>query len=207
MTPPPPITRSGAQRAAQRELSKSIYHHNGEPWPVRAVRAFGRLIDHVLNRAVKSAPSGSGGALAIVVLVAVVVAFVIWRSGAPRRAAKPGAVMPIGRAMSAAEHRSMSEDAAGRADWRVAVVERMRAIAGELEERSVLDPRAGRTATEVAREAGQVVPAVTTELGVAAEIFNHVAYGNGQASPDDLDVMIATDSAVRQAARSKVLAQ
>jgi len=85
----------------------------------------------------------------------------------PRRSASQGAVLPAGRPSSAADHRSLAEQAADRADWHTAVIERMRAIARELEERSVLDARAGRTATELAREAGRMLPNAVGALGAA----------------------------------------
>jgi hypothetical protein len=206
MTQPPPVTRDGAQRAAQHELSKAIYHRNSEPLPVRAVRAAGHFIDHALNHALNHAPGGSFGALALVVLAVVVVIVVIWRVGVPRRAATIGAVLPAGRAVSAAEHRALAEAAADRGDWHTAVVERMRAIARELEERSVLDPRAGRTATELAREAGVTLPIAATDLAKAAEVFNDIAYGGGEAGPAQFELMIAADDGVRRSVHSKVVA-
>jgi Domain of unknown function (DUF4129) len=204
MTQPSPVTRDGAQRAAQHELSKSIYHRNSEPFPVRAVHWAGHLVDHALHSALNHSPSGGFGALALVVIAAVIVVVVIWRVGVPRRATATGAVLPAGRTVSAAEHRARSEAAAESSEWHTAVIERMRAIARELEERSVLDPRAGRTATELAREGGAILPAAEAHLTQAAEVFNDIAYGGGHGSRANLEVMIAADNAVRQATRSKV---
>jgi hypothetical protein len=206
MTQPPPITRLGAQRAAIRELSKAIYHRNSESLAERAIRALGRLIDLALNSTASIAPSGWLGALALVVLVVVVVVVIVWRVGIPRRAATVGSVFPTGRSVSAAEHRALADHAASANDWHTAVIERMRAVARELEERGVVEPRAGRTATELARESAQLVPIAATELRSAAEVFNAIAYGNGAATAIDLAAIIAADDAVRSSARSKVLA-
>jgi len=207
MTDPAPITRLGAQRAALHELSKAIYHRNSDPLVVRAVRAAGRAIDHVLNSALDHAPAGGAGALSIVVLIAIVVALVIWRVGVPQRAAKVGALLSAGTTMSAAEHRSLAELAAEAGDWKTAVVERTRAVARELEERSVVDARAGRTAGELAREAGRALPAVAPALTAAIELFNAVAYGDAAATAADVAVVAAADDAVRRAGRSEVLAR
>jgi Domain of unknown function (DUF4129) len=204
MSQPSPVTRDGAQRAAQRELSKSIYHRNSEPFPVRFVHWAGHLVDRALHSALKHSPTGSSGALALIVIVVVIVVVVIWRVGVPRRATATGAVLPTGRAIAAADHRALSEAAAANGEWHTAVVERMRAIARELEERSVLEPRAGRTATELAREAGTILPTANTALRQATDLFNDIAYGGGQGSRAGIDVMIAADDAVRQAARSTV---
>jgi hypothetical protein len=208
MIHPSPVTRDGAQHAAQHELSKAIYHRNSDPLAVRAVRGFGHLIDRALGAALKHAPSGSIGALAVVVIVLVVVAvgLIVWRVGLPRRSASQGSVLPAGRPSSAADHRWLSEQAADRADWHTAVIERMRAIARELEERRVLDARAGRTATELAREAGRVLPNAVGALSAAADTFNAIAYGGGTADASDVEVMVVADGLVRQSVRSKVLA-
>jgi hypothetical protein len=207
MTQPGPVTRDGAQHAARHELSKAIYHRNSEPLEVRAVRGFGHLVDRVLGAAAGHAPAGNLGALALIVVAVVVVTVVIWRVGVPRRAATIGAVLPPGRSISAADHRGLAERAADQGDWHTAVVERMRAIARELEERSVLEPRAGRTATELTREAGRVLPVAAATLGTAAETFNGVAYGGVAATAAHVDMMVAADDTVRRSGQSSVLAR
>jgi hypothetical protein len=68
----------------------------------------------------------------------------------------------------------------------------MRAIVRELEARGVLDPRPGRTADEVAREAGALVPAVAGDLHGAAQVFDEVWYGGRTATA-------GADAAMRQA--------
>jgi hypothetical protein len=206
MTTPAPITRNGAQNDAKHELAKAIYHRNGDPLPVRIVRWFGHLVDRVLTASLKHAPTGGFGALALVVLVVVVVVVLIWRVGIPRRAASYGAVLPIGQAATAADHRRLAEVAADREDWHTAVVERMRAIARELEERSILEPRAGRTATELAREAGRLLTGAGGALTTAADVFNAVAYGGADATDADLTRLISADDLVRESSRSRVLA-
>jgi hypothetical protein len=207
MIDPTPVTREGAQHAAQHELSKAIYHRNSDPLAVRAVRGFGHLIDRALNAALHHAPAGSFGALAIVLIVGVIAVFSLvgWRVGVPRRAASHGVVLPAGRPAAAADHRRLAAQAAAESNWRIAVVERMRAIARELEERSVLEPRAGRTATELADEAGRLLPHGREALRAAADIFNQVAYGDRAAQARDVEVMVAADDLVRQSTRGKAL--
>lgn len=206
MTHPGPVTRVGAQRAAQHELSKSIYHRNSEPFPVRAVHWVGRLIDRILDHALKHAPGGDFGALALVIVIVVLVIIAIWRVGLPRRNPASGVVLTAGSELSAAEHRDRSEAAAGSGDWQTAIVERMRAVACELDERDVLDRRAGRTATELAQEAGSILPQVADDLRKAAEVFNQVAYGRGEGSQSKLGVIVSADDGVRRSSRAKVMA-
>ena len=84
--------------------------------------------------------------------------------------------------LDAAEHRRRADGFAGEGRFAEAVRERMRAIVRELETRGVLEPRPGRTADEVAREAGALVPAVAPDLRTAATVFDEVWYG-GRPAP------------------------
>lgn len=201
---PPPITRDGAQHDARQELAKAIYHRNSEPLPVRLVKWFGHLVDRFFNATLKHAPAGNVGAFVLVLVVLVVVVVVVWRVGIPRHAAAAGAVLPADRTQSAADHRRLALAAADRQDWHTAVIEQMRAIARELEERGVLEPRAGRTATELSRDAAAVLPAAAHALVSAAATFNHVAYGGGTATAGDVTPMARADDEVRRAARHPV---
>jgi hypothetical protein len=197
VTDPSPITREGAANAARNELSKSIYHRGGESLPTRVMRAIGRVIDHLLNAAAKHAPGGGLGALILVAIVLAVVGLVIWRVGPPaRNNAFPAVLLAGAPIASAADHRLRSIRAADDRDWKTAIVERMRAIAREVEERGILDPRAGRTATELAADASTRLPSAATALATAARVFNAVAYGDANASAAELDAVIAADRAV-----------
>jgi hypothetical protein len=202
----PPITRLGAQQAARDELSKGIYHRNSEPLVVRAVRAAGHFLDDLLNRAFAHAPGGGLGALVIVVVVVGLIAVVVWRVGLPRSSAHPQSqLLPAGTVMSAAGHRLAAFRAAETSDWHTAVIERMRAVARELEENGTLDPQPGRTASELSAQASARLPAAAHEMRAAAATFNRVMYGDGDATSDDHAAVAAADDAVRTAARSRVL--
>lgn len=208
MTPPPPITRLGAQRAARRELSKSIYHRHSESIPARIISWLGKQFDKLLGRAFSHAPGGSLGALALVVVIAIVIALAVWRIGPPRRAGATGSVLDTtARIESASDHRSRAEQAAGSGNYSMAVIESMRAVARELEERHILQARAGRTASELSREAGLVVPGAADALRRAADTFNSVAYGGGNADRAMYEVMVAADDAARQSSRTAAAAR
>ncbi|HWC34937.1 MAG TPA: DUF4129 domain-containing protein [Mycobacteriales bacterium] len=197
MSAPAPITRDGAARAARHELSKPIYHRDQDSLPVRVMHAIGRFIDHLLSSAFKHAPGGGLGALLLVAVVAAAVGVIIWRVGLPaRNAASQQLLLSGAPVQSAAEHRARSMSAADRRDWNTAVVERMRAVARELEERGVLDPRPGRTATELAADASTRLPAIASALAVAARTFNAVAYGGVAGDAADLTAVAEADQAV-----------
>ena len=79
--------------------------------------------------------------------------------------------------MTAAEHRAAAATCAQRGDWALAIRHRLRAVARDLEESGTLAQLPGRTAGELAAEAGAKMPALATEFSSAATIFNDVTYG------------------------------
>jgi hypothetical protein len=80
--------------------------------------------------------------------------------------------------LTAAQHRATAEQFAAQRDWTTAIRHRLRAIARQLEEDGVLDPVPGRTATELAKDAGTALPDLADELSQAAIAFNDVTYGD-----------------------------
>ena len=97
--------------------------------------------------------------LVIAVVVAVRIARRTMRTNRGGRYALFG-----GHELSAAEHRATAEQYAAEGNWSAAIRHRLRAVARQLEEDGVLDPVPGRTATELARDAGRVIPDLATEL-------------------------------------------
>ena len=71
--------------------------------------------------------------------------------------------------------------------------ERLRAVVRELEALGVLDPRPGRTADEVAREAGTAVPEVADDLSRAVGVFAEVWYGGRPADAEGYAVLVEVD--------------
>lgn len=60
----------------------------------------------------------------------------------------------------------------------------MRAVVRSLEERTLLDPRPGRTADEAAAEAAASLPDHAEALRAAARAFDDVTYGGRPADAD-----------------------
>jgi hypothetical protein len=195
-----PVGRDEARQAAERELSKGIYHQD-DPGPV--TRAFDALVDWIgrlLDRILDAAPGGSFGPLVLLAVVLVVAAVVLWRTGPIRRAARARSPqLELSGDLGAGEHRRRAEEHAAAGRFAEAVRERMRAIVRELETRDVLDPRPGRTADEVAREGGAVVPTIAEDLRVAAGVFDEVWYGGREATPRSDALMRQADDRVRRA--------
>jgi hypothetical protein len=101
--------------------------------------------------------------------------------------------------MTADGHRARADEAAAAGKWADAVRERLRAVARELESRGVLDPRPGRTADELAREAGSAVAAVAAPLQRGVRVFDEVWYGGRSADASSYAVLVEVDRAVREA--------
>ncbi|GAB3565478.1 DUF4129 domain-containing protein [Spelaeicoccus albus] len=191
-------SREQARAWLLHELSKRAYQ-SGDPSFVERVGAtIHDLFDRTLHGA--NIPFGPAGAVILGAIVLVIAGIAIWWAGRPRRPGRvrrAGAVFEAGTALSAAEHRARADSAAGDGDWALAVRERFRALARELEERTVLDPQAGRTAHEVGVQAAAVLPDVADRLADAARIFDAVYYGDRPATRDDDETLRAADAACR----------
>ncbi|MFH8288903.1 DUF4129 domain-containing protein [Streptomyces sp. NPDC018059] len=175
--PPVTISRDPAREAAERELSKPMYHEHDPSLLQRALNSFWDWVDDLFSAAAGATPGGGFGLLVIVLAVVLLGVALWWRLGTPQRTPASAPALFDDRPRSAAEHRAASEADAAQAHWNQAVQERMRAIVRALEERALLDPRPGRTADEAAAEAGRTLPAHTGRLRAAAHAFDDVTYG------------------------------
>lgn len=173
--PPIAIDREAAREAAENELTKPIYPRGS------LTDRFNAWLDELIFRIVAKGDLLPGGwftlaVLAIILVIAVIVAVrIARRTMHTRRGGDPqlfGAVE-----LSAAQHRELAQQSATRGDWAAAIRHRLRAVARHLEETGTLTPVPGRTATELARDAGAALPELTGELSSAATAFNDVTYG------------------------------
>lgn len=198
MSLPVELDRDEARELAERELAHPRYttepplHERAIEW---IVERFARLID------------GAAGALntpvatVVLILVVILVVVLILRYAPVARRSARGRTSPVfGPARRTAdEHRDAADAAAARRDWSTAVVERFRAITAGLEERAVLDPRPGRTADEVAQDAGGPLPDVAERLTAAARLFDRVYYGRLAADRSDDDELRTLDDEIHGA--------
>ncbi|MGW0395798.1 DUF4129 domain-containing protein [Streptomyces sp. NPDC003042] len=198
-TPPLTTPRDAAREAAERELSKPAYHQNEPSIFERALDRFWEWVGELFERAAAATPGGGIGILAVVLVIVLAVAALWWRLGSPRRTATSAAHLFDEGLRSAADHRSAAEAHAAAGRWTEAAQERMRAVVRSLEERTLLDPRPGRTADEAAAEAAVSLPDHTAELRAAARTFDDVTYGGRTAGPDTYARLRTLDLALERA--------
>jgi hypothetical protein len=188
--------RDEAREAARRELSRPAYREAQPPWYLRLLLWLKDKLEELLARASDQVPGGGWGLLVLSLLVALLIAVVVVRL---RPATRSGGSMELfGDApeLTAAEHRARAERAAALGDFAQALQERFRAVVRELESRGVLDARPGRTADEVAREAGASLPALADALLRGARLFDDVRYGGRAAGDPAYRVVVELDEQV-----------
>lgn len=192
------LPREQARDAAREELSRRQYDDAQPPLVVRALGRLLREIGELLDRAASAAPGGAVGLLLLLALVVLVVAVVLAKVRPSARRDRSGALFAGVGALTADQHRARAEAAAARGELAEAVRERLRAVVRELEARGVLDPRPGRTADEVAREAGAVVPEVADDLSRGAGVFGEVWYGGRAADAAAYATLVEVDQRVTE---------
>jgi len=169
------IDRDAAHEAAQHELAKPIYPK------ASLIERLTDWIDELLTKLIVQGSSVPGGWFTIsvlLILLAIAVAVAVRIARRTMRTNRGGEYALFGEhELSAAEHRATAEQYAAVGNWSAAIRHRLRAVARQLEESTVLDPVPGRTATELARDAGRAIPHLAAELAGAAEAFNDVTYG------------------------------
>ncbi|MGI9123651.1 MAG: DUF4129 domain-containing protein [Mycobacterium sp.] len=167
------IDRESAHEAAARELAKAIY-----PRPSLTERLMGWL-NELLSRLMRGAAELPGGWFTIVVLgLLVLAALIVGARIARRTMSRRGDSRLFGTGvLSAADHRLQAEHHAAQGDWSTAIRQRVRAIGRQLEEDGLLSPVPGRTADELATDAGALLPQFADDLAAATRAFDEVTYG------------------------------
>lgn len=123
--------------------------------------------------------------LILAVLLVAAAAFAIWRSGGIRRQSRRKAVAVLPHYVTtAADHRASADKHADAGQWADAVLERFRAVARELAERTLVPASPGATAAEVARDGGAALPELAGDLRTAARHFDDVCYGHLELTDD-----------------------
>lgn len=193
------LDRDAAREAARRELSRTPYRDAQPPWAYRVLKAVLDRVSEALDRASATVPGGPAGLVLLVLLLGALVAVVLVRLRPSASRSSTAELFGSGAVLTAAAHRARAEAAAAEGRWSDAVRERLRAVARELETRGVLDPRPGRTADELAREAGTAVPALAGLLTHGTRVFDDVWYGGRVADHASYAVLVQLDEQVTAA--------
>ena len=192
----PDTGREAARQLARDELRDPGYD---EARPSLVVRALARVVQEIrdlFDRASAHTPGGRIGVVLVLVALAGLAVLLVVQLRVGREGARGGALFAEGAVRTAADHRAAAEAHAAAGEWDEAVRERLRAVVRDLETRGVLDARPGRTADEVAGEAGRLVPALGDPLRLAATTFDEVWYGGRQADASSYDVLVEVDDLV-----------
>jgi len=203
---PVDLGRDEAAQLAREELAKQVYRDAGPGLVERLVRWLLEQAGRLLDGAAGVSPGGYSGLVVVLLLVAAAVVAVRLKVGPlGRRAAREEALF-VGRTRTAAQHRAAADAHAAVGAWAEAVRERLRAVVRSLEERAVLDERAGRTADEAAADAGRALPSCAVGLRAAAVLFDEIWYGGRPAGPESYAALRDLDAQV-QAARPDLVGQ
>ena len=186
----PAIARLRGQQLARRELARSIYRpsllnrwwHDVQRW-----------LSSLISGQSAGRPSWWGFLLLIVGVLAIAAAVAFWLGSA--RVGRQVRNRPVldAKPRSAAEHRAAAERLASAGEYQAAIIERLRAIAVDLEARGILLPIPARTAMELAVEAGAAFPAEAASLLSAARLFDDVRYGGMAGTQPGYERMRALD--------------
>ena len=182
-----------------RELAGSEYREAQGSW---LARAWAWLQDWLSQVRVPGLGTNWTAVVVVVLLLAAIVAVVLLVAGPVRRSARqrePDAVFDAAPEPASA-HFARADAAATAGDWDLAVAERFRGLVRSLEERTLIDSRAGRTAGEIAGQAGTTLPDCADALDRAARTFDDVRYGGRPAGPgadEDLRAVVRRVDAAR----------
>jgi hypothetical protein len=186
--PAGPVSGDAAQRAAQDELRRVMYHRDDPSIVDRAVNWVGGHLSHLVDGSV----SGSALLLVLILLLGLAI-FAITRAGRPRRGARhTGTADPLAP-LARVDHRRLAEELTAQGRRAEALREWLRATVASIEGRGILDARPGRTGSEIAREAGAVLPAADDALRIATTAFDQVWFGERPAT--DADVLAGRTAA------------
>lgn len=184
----PLIGRHAGQRFARAEFAEPTFWQRVLNW-----------LEHLPTTAGVVVPGGWFGLIALAILaVAAITLVIFWARPGRTRRAEAASVLG-GEPMSARDYRRSAERLANEGDYAGAIVDGVRAIAAELDERGILPPRPGRTAGELAVEAGSELPELAADLRAATRLFDGVRYGDKDGNLAGYQLVSRLDQEVRAA--------
>ena len=184
----PLIGRRAAQILARRELGKVTI------WQ-RILHDLGQLFTASSN----AIPGGWFGLIVLgLLIVALIAGILTWVRPTVHRRARSGGVLEQ-HPKTAQDYRRAATRFAEQGNYSAAIVDGVRAIAAELDERGILQPRPGRTAFELAAEAASELPLLADELRAVTQLFDDVRYGDRPGTRAGYQRLTQLDASVRAA--------
>lgn len=175
-----------ARRWAEQELANRVYDDSPSLLD-RIVAWIGDLLEALTSLGGSAPPALAP--LVVVLVVAALLAVAVLVGGRVRRrrqtAAATASAQLFDDARTSADLTAAADGAAARGDWAGAVLDRYRAIIRSLDERALLEDRAGLTAHEAAELAAAALPTLAERLRWAGGRFDAVAYGHAPATAED----------------------
>jgi len=182
----PLIGRRDARILARRELNR-----------VNIVERIFLDLRRLFDLGGNAVPSGWFGLIVLGVLAAVLTIVIFaWVRPARHRRERQSAVIG-NKARTAQDYRKSAARLAAAGDFSGAIVDGVRGIAAELEERGILPPRLGRTADELAMEASAELPSLSADLRTVTRLFDDIRYGDRPGSEAGYQLVSRLDAAVR----------
>ncbi|MFC5180082.1 DUF4129 domain-containing protein [Actinomadura harenae] len=196
------MDRDTARELARRELEKPLYQRDKPSWLERMLERLGEWLRELFSHAQAPNAKGGGsagwvsiGVIVLVVILAAALVFWLMRGGLNRRSKRDPLLDD--EPSTSTDHRAEAERLAAAGEWPGAIRERLRAMARDLEERAILSPRPGRTADELATEAGAALPDLADDLRATVRIFDDVWYGDRPGSAEEYARVTAVDDRLR----------
>ena len=181
--PPPSVDAEQASRTARSVLSERKYLEAARP-PSLQERFFDWVFEQIGDLLAALSSGGGRGLVAwlIVGLFLALVAFLLTRllSRFEPIRRPPAPVDPeidVFSERTAAEWLRTAIELEDAGDWRDGLRCRHRALVAGLLDRGLISGRPGNTAHEIARQAGDRLPAATADLDAATALFEQVWYG------------------------------
>jgi hypothetical protein len=182
------------------ELAKPIYQAAKPTLFDRLAKAVSDWFASLQLGSVTGPPALGIGVVVVLVVAAIVVAFLIF--GLPRlnrRSALGGSLFGDDDGRDAAAIRAAADAAARAGDYSLAVIEMFRAVARGLAERTILTTTPGTTARRFAQRAGSAFPDLAERLVSCAVDFDEVRYLGHGASRDQFESVAALERDLRAA--------
>ncbi|MDK7748830.1 DUF4129 domain-containing protein [Brevibacterium sp. UMB10442] len=195
--------RDEARRWAEKELAKPEYRDSDISFFERIGRAFQRLVNSTIDKALDL---NNPWLIIVFALVIVgIIVFFVWRANRGTGDAFSPQLFDkadVAGVEKPSEYRKRAADAASTGDWDTAVQEMVRASVAHLARAGAVELRASSTAHELTQSAATTYPHLGQDLSEASNLFDAVSFSTYQATQEDYAFTQAVDAKVTQVTKT-----